>query len=305
MPSDREVYTLADLRDWARATADANPPWRLAVLGNPVAHSASPPMQNAALAACGIAGRYTRLHIPSADLPAALRLLAPAGFVGCNLTLPHKTAAVPLLDSMDAHAVRLGAVNTVRVEPDGSLRGFNTDGPGFARVVASEFGLPLAGARVVVLGAGGGAGRAVAIQCAMEGCASLALVNRTLEKSRLLAEELSFYPATATTAVPWEISGLRQKFGEIDLIVNTSSLGLKSDDPSPLPADAIPEGVYVFDTVYRQGSVPTPLVAAAIAAGARAVGGHALLLHQGALAFEHWFGRPAPLAVMRRALAAA
>ncbi len=297
---EREVYTLADLRAWS---ADRQQPRRLAVLGDPVAHSASPPMQRAALAACGIEASYVRLHIRADELSAALGLLAAAGFIGVNLTLPHKTAALPLLDALDPHAALLGAVNTVRVEPDGVLRGFNTDGPGFARAVQAEFGVPLRGLRVLILGAGGGAGRALATQCAAEGCARLVLVNRTFAKAEELARALRAAHGIEILPRRWEPDALSQPLAGTDLIVNTSSLGLKPDDPSPLPADLIPTCALVFDTVYRLGPTPTPFVAAAQSAGARSVGGLALLLHQGALAFEHWFGQPAPLEVMRDALA--
>ena len=300
-PGRRAVYTLPDLRDWKNVTAELRPPLRLAVIGDPVAHSASPPMQNAALAARGLAVRYTRLHIRAEELPEALSLLATAGFIGVNLTIPHKTAALPLLASLDPHAATLGAVNTVRVEPGGSLCGFNTDGPGFARAVAAELRLDLKGARVLILGAGGGAGRALATQCAVAGCARLVLVNRTLEKARQLVDALR--GRTEVVAVPWEDEALRLAASEADLIVNASSLGLGAGDPSPLPTRFIPANGCVFDTVYRRGGVPTPLVSAADEAGARHVGGLSLLLHQGALAFEHWFGHPAPLETMRQALA--
>lgn len=305
MNATREVYTLADLSDWSRATAGMQPALRLAVMGDPIAHSASPPMQNAALAEAGIDLGYTRLHIRPNERAEAMRLLAPAGFLGINVTLPHKTAILPLLDSLDPHAALLGAVNTVRVEQDGSLRGFNTDGPGFSRAVAAEFGMSLRGARVLILGAGGGAGRALAAQCASEGCARLALVNRTAGKVETLAEELRDRFGVGTRTMPWDSPFLESELNGVDLIVNTSSLGLQADDPSPLPTDALPPGVRVFDTVYRRGGTPTPLVAAARAVGLPVTGGLALLLHQGALAFEHWFGRPAPLETMRRALQAA
>ena len=154
----RPVYSVADLRDWAAATSGLEQPIRLAIFGDPVAHSASPPMQNAALAARGVPVRYARLRVLAAELAEALQLIASQGFIGVNLTLPHKTTVLPLLHSIDAHAAALGAVNTVRVEADGTLRGFNTDGPGFVNAVRAEFGLELPGARVLILGAAGGAG---------------------------------------------------------------------------------------------------------------------------------------------------
>lgn len=294
------VYTLADLRDWEKITAGLSPKLRLAVLGDPVAHSASPPMQNAALKECGLSARYTRLHIRAEELPEALSLLAPAGFLGVNLTIPHKTVSLVALDSLDPHAVLLGAVNTVRVEPGGSLRGFNTDGPGFAQAVAADLQMDLRGTRVLVLGAGGGAGRALATQCALAGCASLALANRTPEKAWQLADALR--DQTDVVAVSWEDQALQKAAAKVDLVVNTSSLGLGPEDLSPLPSRFIPAHACVFDTVYRRGGIQTPLLAAAQEAGARHVGGLSLLLHQGALAFERWFDRPAPLEAMRKAL---
>lgn len=290
-----EVFTLADLRE--RWPMDGGAP-RLAVLGDPVAHSLSPPMHDAALAACGLPGRYGRLHVRAEGLAEALALLAGRGFTGVNLTIPHKVAALALLDELDPGARALGAVNTVRVEPDGRLRGFNTDGPGFARAVQEGFGTGLAGVRVTILGAGGGAGRALASQCAAEGCAGLFLVNRTTEKARTLARELG----GSAVAVPWADGSLTAALQETDLLVNASAVGLRAEDPCPVPAGSLRSGLAVFDTVYRRDGTPTALVAAARRAGARSADGLALLLHQGALAFEVWFGRPAPVEVMRAAL---
>lgn len=301
IPVSPEVFSFADLRDrWP--TGAENAP-HLAVLGDPVAHSLSPPMHDAALAACGIPTRYARLHIRAEELAEALALLPERGFLGANLTIPHKTAALGLLDELDASARTLGAVNTVRVGPnDGRLTGLNTDGPGFARAVRERFGdVELSELRVMVLGAGGGAGRALAAQCHAEGCRGLFLVNRTGEKARALAAELP-----GAVAVPWEEdkgAALAAALRETDLLVNASTVGLHAGDPCPVPAKNLRPGLRVFDTVYRRDGQPTALVAAARAAGVEEVAdGLALLLHQGALAFEIWFGRPAPLEVMRAAL---
>ena len=192
----------------------------------------------------------------------------------------------------------LGVVNTVRIEANGVLHGSNTDGPGFVRAVRTEFGCALAGSSVMILGAGGGAGRALTMQCVIEGCARLVLVNRTVEKARSLAADLGArFPGTDCTvaATPETLVG-------VDLVVNASSVGLQPKDRSPLPAEAIPASLRVFDTVYRRDGEPTPLIAAAQAAGARTAGGLSLLLHQGALSFERWFDRTAPVDVMRQAL---
>ena len=300
----REVYTLADLRDWPAATGGVQPPLRLAVLGDPVTHSASPPMHNAALEAGGIDARYTRLHVRPGELADALRLIARAGFIGVNLTIPHKVAALPLLDHIDPHAAALGAVNTVRMEAGGRLRGFNTDGPGFEQAVRAEFGVELRDLRVLILGAGGGAGRALAAQCVLTGCPRLALVNRTTERISTLADTLKNLRAgpTQTAVLAWEPTALSRALADVDLVVNATSVGLKAGDTSPLAGVNISARLFVFDTVYRADGQRTPLVEAAHGIGARATGGLSLLLHQGALAFEHWFARPAPIPLMRQAL---
>lgn len=297
-----EILTLADLRHrWPR---DGSAP-RLAVLGDPVAHSLSPGMHDAALAACGIPARYGRLHVRPEELAETLALLPARGFLGVNLTIPHKTAAVGLMSALDESARRLGAVNTVRVEAGGTLRGFNTDGPGFVRAVRESFdGAEVADLRVLLLGAGGGAGRALAIQCALEGCAALTLVNRTPERAARLAGELSqkFHGRPAVAAVPWQREALALALQTTDLLVNASAVGLAADDPPAVSGALLDPRLRVFDTVYRRQGEPTGLVRAARAAGAQAVDGLPLLLHQGALAFEIWFDRPAPLETMRAAL---
>ncbi len=303
----KDVYTLADLQDWKTATADASPPLRLSVFGDPVAHSKSPPMQNAALEKCGIEARYTRLNIRADELSSALRLLARAGFIGANLTIPHKTAALPLLDEVSEHARCIGAVNTVRVDGE-KLIGSNTDGPGFVRAIRGDFGVDLRDLRVLILGSGGGAGRAIAVQCALENCERLVLANRTFSKAQTLAAELAPYfrsarllgPVARLEAVPLEIHAIRPQLQNIDLIVNASSVGMKNTDAPLLPSSALAPHLLVFDAVYTTHH--TPLLEAAELAGARVANGMSMLLHQGALAFETWFNRDAPLDAMRAAL---
>ncbi len=301
------TYTFADLRRWREVTAASSPPLRLSVFGDPVEHSASPPMHNAALEKCGVDARYTRLHIRPEELGEALRLLPGAGFIGANLTIPHKAAALPFLDAIDEHARKIGAVNTVLVEGE-RLTGFNTDGPGLVRAVRAEFGVDIRDLRVMVLGAGGGAGRAISLQCAIERCSRLALVNRTFEKARALAAELEPYlkssrllgPAARLEAVPWEEPLLKRQLEHTDLIINATSQGMKRTDARLLPASLLTPNLLVYDTIYGAGR--TPLLLAAEEAGARGANGLSMLLHQGALAFEIWFGREAPIEEMRAAL---
>ena len=300
----KAVYTLADLADWERATDDEPVPLRLAVLGDPVAHSASPPMHNAALAECGIAARYCRLHIRPGEFGDAMRMLAGKGFIGVNCTIPHKAAALAAVDEADENASRAGGVNTVVFGADGKLRGFSTDGPGLARAVREQLGAELNDMRVLVLGAGGGAGRAVAMHCASAGARGLTLINRSAEKLQPLHDAIAaFYPRESLALGPWEDAALAHALDVSDLIVNCSALGMRADDPSPIPAALLSPRHLLYDTIYT--AARTPLMRAADAAGARSANGLSMLLHQGALSFEHWFHRPAPLEVMRAALVSA
>jgi len=297
------VYTLADLRDWNSVTAEEDPPLRLAVIGDPVAHSASPPMHNAALAACGLDARYCRIHLRPEEVAPALRLLAGKGFIGINCTIPHKAAVLAAVDAPDEGARRAGGVNTVAVNADGRLRGFSTDGPGLARAVREQFGIGLGEVRVLVLGAGGGAGRAVAMQCAASGAKRLTLLNRSVEKLELLREAVgAIYPRDLLSIAPWKDAALREALKESDLVVNCSALGMQPGDASPIPSEFLAGRHLLYDTIYTAGK--TPLMLAGDAVGARSANGLSMLLHQGALSFEIWFARPAPLEVMRAALVA-
>ena len=177
----KAVYHLPDLRSWKKATA-GELPIRLGVIGDPVAHSLSPQMQNAALQHCGLDLQYAAFQISPNELKSALQLLRELDFVGVNLTLPHKLAAVSLVGAVSERAAKIGAINTIAIE-NRKLTGYNTDGPGFVQAIREEFSVDLRDLRVLLLGAGGGAGRALAWQCAFENCERLVLVNRTFEKA--------------------------------------------------------------------------------------------------------------------------
>ncbi len=304
----KPVYSSQDLiSGWAAVTTGLEPTPRLAVFGDPVEHSLSPQMHDAALKQCQLAMRYVRVHVPREDLEFALRAARDNAFLGVNLTIPHKTVAAAFLDEIDERASQLGGVNTVVIR-DGRMTGFNTDGPGFVRAVRAAFSVDLRDMRILILGAGGGAGQAIAAQCAMEGCDRLVLVNRTPEKAAALAESLRPYfsgsrllgPVERLAALEWSDANLRRELDHTDLIVNCTSLGLRSTDAEVLPAHLLAPCHLVFDPVYRRDS--TRLLLAAERVGARAVDGLPLLLHQGALSFEYWFERAAPLEAMRKAL---
>ncbi len=303
-----ETHEAADLLDGAPKLRALAPPARLAVCGDPIAQSRSPVFQNAALAAAGIDAQFIRLHVRPDQLAACLRALPAAGFIGANLTSPHKTAAFASLEAVDPAAQAIGAVNTIRVEGD-QLTGFNTDGPGFARAIRDDFSADLRDLRIMVLGAGGGAGRAIAVQCALERCERLVLVNRTFDKARSLAAKLAAHfrsdrllgPAERLAAIPHEIAAIRAEIEHVDLVVNATTIGMKRSDPGAIPPALLTANLMVYDAVYASGK--SRLVIDAEAAGARSAGGLSMLLHQGALAFEIWFDRAAPLAAMRSALA--
>jgi shikimate dehydrogenase len=300
----KEFYTLTDLKNWDAKTKS---PVRLGVFGDPVAHSLSPQMQNAALENLGLKERYGRFQIDGEDLRTALEMIRRLNFVGINLTLPHKTAGLTLVDEIDETARKIGAINTVLVDEE-KLIGFNTDGPGFLHAIRSEFSVDLRDLRVLLLGAGGGAGRAIAVQCALENCERLVLVNRTLEKAQDLARELAPYfagsrvlgPVARLQAVPWDEASLRFQLTNTDLVVNATSVGMKRSDPPLIPASLLAPHLMIYDTIYTPAR--TSLLGAAADAGALGANGLSMLLHQGALSFEIWFGRKAPLDVMRAAL---
>jgi shikimate dehydrogenase len=302
----KEIYTLADLKDWEKTTHDVDPPIRLGVIGDPVAHSLSPQMQNAALSACKIDMQYARFQISSAELCEVLSLVRKLDFIGVNLTVPHKIAALDHVDDVDPDARRIGAVNTISFAGK-TARGFNTDGRGFSRAIRDEFSVDLRDLRVLVLGAGG-AGRAIAMQCAKENCERLVIANRTFEKGEQLADKLrNFFtgpkvvgPVPRLQAIRWEESACRFQVANADLIVNATPVGLNRGDASPIPAQVLAPHLMVYDTVYS--SERTAFVSAALEAGARAANGLSMLLHQGALALEIWFQREAPIDVMRKTL---
>jgi len=302
-----EIFSAEDFLSNSKRFADFEPPVRLGVMGDPVAHSRSPGFQNAALRFCGIQARYARLHVPPARFNEVLCALPTAGFLGANVTIPHKAAALAGVDEADAYARASGSVNTIVVNGE-KLMGFNTDGPGLVRAIREEFNVDMRDLRVVLLGAGGGAGRAIAVQCAMERCERLVLVNRTMEKARSLAAELAPYfqtdrlcgPADRIVAIPFDDDLLRRELENADILINATSLGMKRTDPPVISPSLLTANLLVYDTVYAGGT--SRLLEDAAAAGARVANGLGMLLHQGALSFEVWFNRAAPLEEMRRAL---
>jgi shikimate dehydrogenase len=296
-----EVYAAGDLAEGGEIFCKLNPPARFAIFGDPVAHSASPRMQNAALRENHHPFQYVRIHVTPPELEGALGDLAAANFLGINITIPHKQKALSFVDEVSREARLMGAINTLAVR-EGKLHGFNTDGPGFAAAIREEFGISLRKLRVLILGGAGGAGRAITIQCLLEGSPHIVIANRNFEKGNALATEIQERLGKEIASVSLEANNgeLAKALSSVDLIVNATPLGMKSGDPSPLPNDLLTANHLVYDSVYSGGT--TPLLHQAKEAGAQSAGGFSMLLHQGALAYEIWFNEPAPLEVMRTAL---
>ena len=283
-------------------------PAKFAVIGNPVAHSLSPQLHQPALNELKLDCRYIRVEVPEGQVNEAFEKMYAAGIRGINVTVPHKFEALEACHQVDPAASSMGAVNTIVFNTEGQRTGFNTDGPGFVRAIRQEFGMDLGDLRVIIIGAGGGAGRAIATQCALEGCPQLILANRTLEKLTPMREELTRLTQSEKLEGPRdriEIHSLddpilEDAIGASELIINTTSVGLKSSDPAPFPPHWVEPHHLVYDTIYNPSR--THLLRDAESQGARIANGLSLLLHQGALSLEHWLNQDAPVDAMRQGL---
>ena len=270
---------------------------RAGVMGWPVAHSRSPLLHGFWLKQHGIAGAYELLPVPPEDLDTALRGLAARGFAGCNLTVPHKQAALAIVDHVDGTAARIGAVNTIIVRRDGALEGRNTDAFGFRENLrAAQPAWRASAGPAAVLGAGGAA-RAVVAALLDDGAPEIRLVNRSRGHAAALAAALG----GPITVIDW--SRRAAVLGDAALLVNTTSLGMAGRPPLDLALDALPKTAVVNDIVYAP--LETPLLEAARRRGNPVVDGLGMLLHQARPAFAAWFGvTPDVTLALRQAVAA-
>ena len=264
MATDKSSYTLAGVMGW------------------PVAHSRSPAIHNHWVRQHGLNGHYVLLPVAPDLLGDAVRGLRALGFAGCNITIPHKVAAMPLMDRIDPLAARIGAINTVVVEADGTLSGYNTDAFGFIQsLLDAQPNWRADAGPVTVLGAGG-ASRAILVALAERGAKDIRLCNRSGDKALALAAEFG----APVKAVPWEQR--HEALADAALLVNTTSLGMKGQDPLDLSLDHLPKQALVSDIIYVP--LETPLLAAARQRGNPTVNGLGMLLNQARPAFQHWFG---------------
>ena len=252
------------------------------LIGWPVAQSRSPVIQNFWLDRYGIAGRYVLLPMTADRLAAALKGLAPLGFRGCNVTMPHKLAVIPLLDHVDPLARRIGAVNTVVVREDGTLGGFNFDGVGFVQsVVDAQPGWRADAGPILILGAGGAA-RAVIVALLEAGAREILVANRTSERASRLAAEMG----TCVAALPWDQG--TSAVADVALVVNATDRGMTGKPALDFCLARLNGTAIVSDLIYAP--LETAFLAAARERGNITVNGLGMLLHQARLAFDAWFG---------------
>ena len=273
----------------------------VACFGRPVDENPTGAMQEAAFAAAGLHWRYLTVEVPPEKLGDAVLGMRAFGMRGANFTIPHKVAVIPHLDRIAPDAALIGAVNTVRREGD-LLVGENTDGKGFLRGVRDRAGVDPAGKHVVVLGAGGAA-RAIVAELALAGAADVLVVNRSLRRGEEMVADLASRTRARIAFRPWQ--GEFAVPGGTDVLVNATSIGLYPDVASMPPVDLgpAPPAMLVCDVVFNPPE--TRLIAAARRLGLPVLDGLAMLVYQGVIGFELWTGRPAPEAVMERALRSA
>ena len=291
------IHTLADLSTWSY------PGTALAVIGHPIAHSLSPVIHNAALAELARTfprfrdWRYFKFDITPGDLPAALSEFHRLNFRGLNLTVPHKSLVMEHLAKNDSFASAAGAANTLTYFADG-WHGANTDGYGLSTALQQELRASLAGANVIMLGAGGAA-RGAAVECLRARCTSLWIGNRTAASLASLLSELQ--PLAGETDLHgFELANPPAVLPADAILINATSLGLAPTDLAPLDLKKIPRPGRVLDMIYRPAR--TALLRQAAEIGLPFANGLSMLVHQGALAFRHWFPGSEPLPVMKRAI---
>lgn len=271
------------------------------VIGDPISHTRSPAMHNAAFAAVGLDWVYVPFHVTAENLEAAVAGFRATGVRGINATVPHKPALLELVDCASDEASFIGAINTLIFEPDGRVRGDNTDARGFLAAMQDHDVTIPSGEKVVVLGAGGAA-RAVVAALGGAGASEIVVVNRTESRARDLAARASRRMGVAARGCSLTSAALREALSGAAMLVNTTSGGMHGSTPLTVNPDLLRPPLVVYDIVYSPPE--TDLLRAASANGCDVLNGLSMLVHQAAIAFECWTGVPAPVEVMRDALVA-
>lgn len=269
------------------------------IIGFPVKHTLSPHFQNAAFAYLGIDARYIPFETAPRELKAVLRGLRELGIRGINVTIPHKQAVLKLLDSLSPEAKGIGAVNTV-VFKGGKAKGYNTDGEGFIRSLKEDLKFSPKGKQVFLFGCGGAA-QAIAFVLAREGARSITFADRIEKRAKELSSKTGKdFPKCAVKQAPFIASRIDEEVLDSDLLVNASPVGMHKGDRCIVSPKALHSRLAVYDIVYNPPV--TPLIKEAKKRGLKAANGLGMLLYQGALSFELFTGKQAPVEVMRGAL---
>ncbi len=270
----------------------------LGIIGWPVTHSLSPVMHNAAFEYLGLDFCYVPFSVKEGCLDLAIRSIYALNIMGINVTIPHKESVVPYLSEISKEARIIGAVNTIKVVDD-KLIGYNTDGIGFTTSL-EEAGHPVGGRSLLILG-GGGSAKAVVFQSAAEGAREIIIANRTVDKASLLRRQTeTHFPSTRVDAIGVGYEELKGVIDRVDIVVNTTSIGLRIEDPSPVPKELLHQGLFICDLIYNPSE--TALTRYTKELGCQFINGIGMLLHQGGAAFKLWTDVEPPLEVMRKAL---
>lgn len=270
----------------------------VAIIGNPIGHTLSPTMHNAAFAACGLDYVYVPFAVTPENLESAVHGLKALGIRGFNVTIPHKTNIMPFLDRLDESAEAAGAVNTVLLS-GGCLTGYNTDGAGLVDSLLTDLEFYPGEELILVVGAGGAARGAIAALC-RSGAKKILICNRSIERANAILHDMKTrYPKTHFDVVHQELVS-EVDLASTGLLLNTTPLGMNGERIENINLSYLPENAKVYDMVYSLSG--TPLVNEAVKHGLRAVNGLGMLVAQGELAFEIWTGQKPPEGVMRLAL---
>lgn len=270
----------------------------IGLLGWPVKHSVSPEMQNSGFKAANINFSYSLVEAEPSKLGEIFTKNINDSFIGFNVTVPHKENIIPFLDELDETAASLGSVNTIVKQKDGTCKGYSTDGYGMSMSLLESFGYQTQGGKFLFIGAGGAA-RAVALYFALNGAADISIINRTVSKAEKICDEITKISNCDAHAIANDDHDkMDEAFQSADVIIQSSSLGLKDGDPLPVSPSFLQARHKVVDMIYHQ----TLFMKTAKDFGCEVIDGRGMLLHQGAKAWEIWTGQVAPVETMRTAL---
>jgi len=280
----------------------------LGIIGYPIGHTLSPLIHNTAIKHIGLDYIYLPFEVKKENIALAIGGLKGLGIKGINVTIPHKESVIPYLETLDDNAKFIGAVNTIKLEDD-KIKGYNTDGLGFLKSLKIDAKEDVKGKNIIILGAGGSA-RAIAIQMALEKANSVIIANRTVGRGKKLAEytKLKVHDPSSgwvprkpkVKAIALNDSLLVEYFREADIIINTTSIGMKDNDNPLFPYNYITNKHLVCDIVYKP--IETNLLKEALLRGARILNGLGMLIYQGSLSFKIWTGHEMPVEIVRKTL---